>query len=380
MSQRLWVIDDAVAIVDEGRVTLQISQPTRHLPRKLAFNVADKVWFRNQMRQLETASQKGETKEIPLTSRRRRSSIRMGGGFLLTQGRKLIVPQRNLDAPRPGQLCVCGGVYEYMSVKLGDFDDKADVQVSVKALYEYLSVKFGDFDSVANDYVASLFKESQEIALKRDDILYIPQLAPYSTNEIGFQPPGTLDAYNSIMEAELKNELVKVIPNPPKNERKFWIKVLDYDHAVRLEFAYSPALSVEITAEIDSSSLECFGVLSYPEHIDEAAKAYLEEELDYLNKQNDEETQIEKRENRKKTIKQQEELLKKVEKDIAAKKEIEYWDCELGWDEKTESEPPLHRDIHLIDTETQDVTVWYSDPTRVSRISRSSTLGIELSK
>ena len=368
--QRLWVIDDAVAVVDEGHVTLQISQPTRHLPREQAFNVADKIWFAHQMRQLEVARQKGETKEIPLTSRRKRSSIRMGGGFLITQGTTLIVPQRKPNAQRPSQLCLCGGVYEYMSDEPGDFDSKE------------------------NDYVASLFKESQEIALLHlYELRYIPQLAPYSSNEIGFHPPETLEAYNGIMEAELKKELGngKVLPKLPRRERKFWINVLDYEHAVRLEFAYSPALSVEITAEIDTSSLECFGVLSYPENIDEAAKAYLEEELDELEKQYREEIPREKRDKLEKIINELKKENEEIKKDIEEKKEIEYWDCELDWkpnaQTEEEKEPALHRNIHIIYTITRDVTVferdvkvWEYDSASGKRNSRISTLGIELSK
>ena len=361
MDQRLWIIDDAIAIVDDGSVTLQISQPTRHLPRKDAENVADKAWFKGQMRQLEVARQKGETKEIPLTNRRKRSSIRLGGGFLITQGTKIIVPQRNLDASRPGQLCVCGGVYEYIQTGCLDLE---------KVQNDVLVARYR-----VNDYVASLFKESQEVALRRDNILYVPQLAPYSTNEIDFQPPGTLEEYNEIMQIELKKELAKVLNKDIQfEERKFRVKVLDYDHAVRLEFGYSPALSVEIVAEIDTSSLECFGVLSYPENIEEASKAYLEEEKEFKLKQYKKESQDIEKEKLDKEIADITVLLGKIQKDIEDKnnskeskkknieKEIEFWDCDMGLNQKQKEEgPPIHRDILVIDTKTDDVKVWYCD-------------------
>ncbi len=266
MTQRLWIIDRAVAYVESGRVTIQIDKPTRHLTRKDAFKVADKIWLAGQMRELEIAKQRGETKVIPLTDRRRRSSLRrLGGGFMITQGTNLVVARRDLAAPRPGQFCECGGVFE---VREQPQDDPLDV---------------------SNDFVASLLNESQEIVIKRRDILYIPQLPPSSSAQSSFHPPGTLDAYNKTIEHEVRREVKKAYIQVAKY-RKFWMKILDYDQAVRLQYAYSPELSVEITAEVDRSSLECVGVLSFPEDIDKAVIAFLEDSMSRLTEELNEAT------------------------------------------------------------------------------------------
>lgn len=334
--QCLWIVDQAVAIVENGRVTLQIDLPTRYLPRSKAFHVADKIWFANQMRELEIARQQRVTKEIPLTDRRRRSSLRLGGGFMITQGKRLVMARRHMDAPRPGQFCECGGVFEAMVPS--SQDDQADV---------------------INDYIAALLKESQEIAIIRGDTLYIPQLSPSPLEQIGFQPPGKLDAYNKIIENELKMEAEKAhVPFNSDKVRYFWMKLLDYDQSVRLQFAYSPELSVEITAEIDTSSLECVGVLSLPENLFTASISYLEEKILTLkkkaNKNPSEELIIEK------NIKKIQKEIKEIEKERKKSDEFQYWDCELGWDPELKKEAgAVDREIHLVDIETCDDTVWY---------------------
>lgn len=358
MGQRLWVIDDAVAIIDNGRVTLQIDKPTRHLPRKEAFHVADKVWFAEQMRQLEVARKRGETKEIQLTDRRRRSSLRMGGGFMITQGTKLVVVRRHLDAPRPGQLCECGGVFEFIQQ---DFED--------------------DPEDVRNDYVASLLKESQEIVLIQGDVLYIPQLAPSPLQQIGFEPPGTLDAYNRIIEEEMKNEVTKAhIPVDINKARHFWIKMLDYERAVRLEYAYSPALSVEVTAEIDSSSLECVGVLSFPEDIGTSVKVFLEEQLSVAEKKLESESDAAKKKVLRNEIAETKKKLQEAESKDIRNQKVEYWDSELGWDSKKQKEDgPIDRDIYLIDINTGEVEMWKKVKGKRRRRREKTTLWKELS-
>jgi hypothetical protein len=318
---RLWIVDKAIAYIENGAVTLQIDKPTRHMPPAKASHVADKIWFAGQMRELEIARQRCETKEIPLTDRRRRSSIRLGGGFMITQGKRLVVPQRTSDAPRrPGVFCECGGIFEYIE------DDPPDVQ---------------------DDYIASLLKESQEIAILRNGLSYVPQLAPAPSVEIGFQPPGTLNDYNVIIEKEVKKEAEKAsISFVPSSVKKFWIKILEYDKAVKLQFGYSPQLSVEITAEPDTSSLECVGVLSFPENIDRAVHAFEEAEGRAW--------------------------------DVEIDEEFEYWDTEVIND--NDGKPsPLNRDIHLIDFETGEDTVWFKPKQRRERIHRSSNIWKELS-
>lgn len=332
--QLLWVVDHAVAYVENGAVTVQIDKPTRCLPRLEAFKVADDIWFASQIRELEIARQRGETKEIPLTDRQRRSSLRLGGGFMITQGTNLVVARRHLDAPRPGQFCECGGVFEV-------FDPEGDE----------------DFD-IINDYIASLLKESQEIILIRDNILYVPQLAPSPSVQIGFKPPGKLSAYNKILEKEVIGEVKKAsIPVDTDNIRRFWMKLIDYEYAVKLEFAYSPQLSVEIAPEIDSSSLECVGVLSFPQDIDAAVIAYLNEQLprtnDDENEENSEISKIRKEINR---IKEEYDNKWKDKKYHG----FQYWDTELGWDPVLKEEDgPVDREIHLINTENGDDVKWY---------------------
>lgn len=352
MGQRLWIVDDAIAYVEDGRVTLQVSKPTRHLPRAQAYHVADKIWFAGQMGQLDLARRRGDTKEIPLTDRRRRSSLRLGGGFMITQGHKLVVVRRQLDAPRPGQLCECGGVYEFMG---HDFEN--------------------DPTDVRNDFVASLLKESQEIALVRGDTLYVPQLAPSPGEQLGFQPPGALHAYNAIMEEELKHEAQKAcLPINPSKVRKFWMKLLEYDQAITLEFAYSPPLSVEVTAELDTSSLECVGVLSYPENIDKAVEAFLEEEILVLSRKKDSEADEAKRLQLVSKIEEMTRHLEDIKREDGKRPPIEYWDTELGWDPIERKEGgPVDREVHIIDTEDGGVVVWHTVEGERKREARDGT-------
>lgn len=358
MEQRLWVIDHAVAFVEDGQVTLQIDKPARHLPRREAFDVADKIWFAGQMRELEIARQRGETKEIPLTDRRRRSSVRMGGGFMITQGTKLVVVRRQLDAPRPGQLCECGGLFQYTPPD-----------------------PLGDPEDVRNDYVASLLKESQEIVLVRGETLHVPQLAPWPSEEIGFEPPGTLHAYNAIIEDELKRESGKAdIPVKTGKIKRFWMKMLDYEKAVRLEFSYSPPLSVDVTAEIDTSSLECVGVLSLPEDVDSAVVAFLDERHLALKKKVKSEQDLAAKATLAQELAQVGAELSEARKEASEGREITYWDCELKWDNRLQEESgPVDRDVYLIDIRSGDVTVWHNVEGERKREPRKSTLWKELS-
>ncbi len=284
--------------------------------------------------------------------------MRLGGGFMVTQGTNLVIIRRHLNAPRPGQFCECGGVFEVLE-----------------------PVSENEESDVLNDYIASLLKESQEIILIRDDTLYIPQLAPSPSVQIGFQPPGTLSAYNKIIEEEVKIGIKEAhIPVDTKKTKRFWMKLLEYEHAVKLEFAHSPQLSVEITAEIDYSSLECVGVLSIPQDIDAAVIAYLEEE----------QKELEEYKRRKRNASRIKAIEKELQEARAERKKwqgkadqgFQYWDAELGWDSKRKKEgPPVDRDIHLINIENGDDVIWYdvSVPGNRARKSRNSKLWDELS-
>src|SRR6185503_8671999 len=60
---------------------------------------------------------------------------------------------------------------------------------------------------------------------------------------------------------------------------RFYITLLNYERSARLQFAYSPAVSVDFTAEIESSSLEFVGVLNFPDDLELAAVAFLEDKI-----------------------------------------------------------------------------------------------------
>jgi hypothetical protein len=278
--------------------------------------------------------------------------LRLGGGFMLTQGTKLILPRRTMDAPRPGQFCECAGVFE--------------------------RVESGEDEDFGKDFIASLLKESQEILIARGDTLYVPQLAQYPAVQVGFQPPSRLDNYNRIIMDEVRKELEKFKELCPddfpewlgneKNWKKFWMKLLDYERSVRLQFAYSPEISVEITAEIDNSSLECVGVLSLPDDIDKAVEAY-----------------------ERGNTPQDKWKSMKAELGLPKKGELEYWDIEEGKPETFEDPEtgrkfavaaPAHRDVYRIDLERcheeRGVVVWHFEG-KGKRDSRLSNLWRELS-
>jgi hypothetical protein len=257
---RYWIVDQVVAYVEDGIVTLQIDKPTRHLPWEklisqkwpgeteereemvgMAIKAADPLWYAGQSRKLEVARETRQTTEIPLTDRRRRSSLRMGGGFMIVQGTKLVVPRRDIDAPtRPGQYCECAGVFEVLP-----------------------SDSVNDPEDLRNDYVASLLRETAEIALVRGGTLFVPQLALSWEERTLYQPPIPLNFYNAILEEEALGT-AQSANIPFEKIVRMWVKILDYEEVVRLQFAYSPQVSIEIAAETDTSSLECVGVISYP--------------------------------------------------------------------------------------------------------------------
>jgi hypothetical protein len=348
--KQYWIVDEAVAYVDSGIVTLQIDTPRRKLPMQMAQYVADPIWFGGQMRELEVARQRGETKVIPLTDRRRRSSLRLGGGFMITQGNALVVVRRGQDAPRrPGQLCECGGVFEV-----------AEVPSSGNPGPE------PDRDSVGDDYVAALLKECAEIAIVIGGTLCIPQLPPsppfyvskrsnspaddrdlQPPQNAGFQPPCKLDFYNRAIEQELLTEAERArIPYVQGRIAKFWMKALDYERAVKLQFGYSPELSVEITAEIDTSSLECIGVLSFPNDVAKAVRAHLVDMKVHASSE------------RYPNIGQFEKEAEDEVKPLNLEQRPEYWDTETRPSSHRVERIPLDRDIHIIDTEQAASAVW----------------------
>lgn len=310
----LWIVDDVVAHVDNGEVTISIDRPTRSLPKEKAERVADGIWLEGQLRKLDLARSRRETIDIPLTDRLRRSSLRLGGGFIIVQGKRLLLIRRSNDARRrASQLCECGGVYEVLNA---------------------------DPHDSSNDFIASLLKECAEVALVRGERVYAPVLA-ISTPSLGFQPPGMqISEYDSIVFMELKEEIEsaklpvyhKTGGNP--DFTKFHASILNYERSVKLQFADSPAISVDFTAELDTSSLEFVGVLGFPDDLDLAAMAYLEEKTDEKSK----------------------EALKilRNEYNETDRSLLEYWDTERI------DQQPLNRDILLIDIENGKTQVWYT--------------------
>ena len=360
----LWVADDIVACVENGNVTISIQRPLRTLSKEKAYKVADPIWYEAQLRKLELARRRGDTVEIPLTDRMKRSSVRLGGGFLIVQGKKVVLFRRTIDAPRrASEFCECGGVFE-----VGATTDPFDI---------------------TNDFIASLLKESPELALIRGERLYVPQLATGELS-IGFQPSDiNFDDYHQIMLDELKSEIKESklpITKGPIRPTPFYVKILNYEQSAKLQFAYSPAISVEFTAEIDSSSLEFVGVLSFPDDLDLASIAFLENQIHKIENlernsraSQDDLDALQRMRGDKRAI---EEELKTLNK----RPNLEYWDTERA------GSMPLNREIHLLDIQTGNVDVWYTpevdsqdqrippNSTRRTRELRQSTLWVELSR
>ena len=327
----LWIADDVLAYVENGKATISVGRASRALPKAKAYRVADQIWYAGQLQRLELAIRRGKTAEIPLTDRRRRSSLRLGGGFLMVQGTRIILFRRTMDAPRsPSQLCECGGIYE-----VSDKPDPLDI---------------------SNDLIASLLKECAELALVRGDRLYVPRLATGPAFP-HFEPPDvTFSDYDNVLKEELLEESLRA--NLPVCARlietPFYASILNYEHSAALQFANSPAISVVFTAELDRCSLEFAGVLSLPENLDRAALAYLEAEPAAGP-----------------------EAKAELENEVASSSRppLEYWDTERA-DGK-----PLDREIHLIDIRTAEDDVWHT-PAKSPRTRqvRRSTLRDELSR
>lgn len=361
----LWVADDVTAFVEDGHVTISIQRPLRSLPKELAYKVADPIWFEAQLRKLELARRRGETATIPLTDRLRRSYLRLGGGFLIVQGKKIMLFRRTIDAPRrASEFCECGGIFE-----VGDPPDP-----------------FG----TTNDFIASMLKESPELALVRGDRLYVPNLVA-GGGAIEFQPPDvTTKYYDEVVFQELKSEIQRAsLPISTKHYKPthFFASILSYERSAKLQFASSPAISVDFTAESDTSSLEFVGVLNFPENLDWAALAYLENKIyaiqRRLNKVSEEERQKLEQDLE---IAQRNKTEMEKELEVIPRPLLEYWDTECA------GATPLNREIHLVDIQTGDVDVWYTpsvnkkgrpiapDNKIRSREVRKSSLWTELSR
>ena len=360
----LWVADDIIAYVENGRVAISIQRPLRTLPKEKAYKVADPIWYEAQLRKLELARRRGDTAEIQLTDRIRRSSVRLGGGFLIVQGKRVVLFRRTIDAPRrASEFCECGGVFE-----VGATTDPFDI---------------------TNDFIASLLKESPELALVRGERLYVPQLATGELS-IGFQPSDiNFDDYHQIMLEELESEIKESklpITKGPLRPTPFYVKILNYERSAKLQFAYSPAISVEFTAEIDSSSLEFVGVLSFPEDLDLAAMAFLENQIHRIEKLERDNRASQDDLDTLQRIKEEKRILEQELKSPSNRPHLEYWDTERA------GGIPLNREIHLLDIQTGDVDVWYTpevdtqgkkipaNSTRRTRKVRRSTLWAELSR
>ena len=142
---------------------------------------------------------------------------------------------------------------------------------------------------------------------------------------------------------------------------------------------HSPQLYVEIVAEIDTSSLECIGVLSYPEDIDAAVLAFLKEKLRELKQKLKDEANWEERARLEEEIKGTKKDLKEAREEKGRGGEFKYWDTELTWDRKLRRlGPPQHREIYLIETKDRkktksgDVTRWFVVDGRKGKKKRKS--------
>lgn len=363
-SKDLWVADDIVAYVDNGDVTISIQTPLRALPRAKAYRVADAIWFEAQLRKLDLARRRGETTVIPLTDRLRRSSLRLGGGFLIAQGKRVILFRRTIDAPRrASEFCECGGVFE-VGATTNPFD-------------------------ISNDFIASLLKESPELALVRGTRLYVPQLAPRA-GSTGFQPPDIdFSDYNQIMQQELEDEVrAAKLPVTAGHMRPtpFYVTILGYERSIKLQFSHSPSISVEFTAEIDTSSLEFVGVLSFPDDVDHAALSFLENHIHRLKRLVEEKRAGSGDQDALKQFEDERGALETEMRNAQGRPRLEYWDTERA------GVRPLNRDIHVLDIQTGGVDVWFTpeadaqgqpvppDSTRRTREVRLSTLWEEISR
>ncbi len=203
--------------------------------------------------------------------------------------------------------------------------------------------------------------------------VYVPEFSIGATS-LAFQPPGLqIKDYNEIVFDEFKNEIASAklpVTVATPEFLKFHASILNYENSVKLQFADSPTISVDFTAELDTSSLEFVGVLSYPDDVDLAAIAYLEGRSDNT-------------EAEKETLKV---LKNEKENDNQIRPIIEYWDTEC------QNGKPLNRDILLINFMDRKTRVWNTpkedstgrtiapDSTNRGRINRESDLGTELSR
>jgi len=338
-----WIADDVIAHVENGDVTISIQHPTRSHPKEKAEKVADPIWLEGQLRKLELARKQRETTDIPLTDRLKGSFLRLGGGFLIVQGKRIILIRRDKEAPRRKcQLCECGGIYEV--------------------------VETDPYDS-SNDLIASLLKECAEVALIRGDKVYIPEFVTISKTSLSFQPSGLrIKEYDEIVSKEFEQEIKSAklpVINEQYNFYKFHASILNYENSVKLQFADSPAISVDFTAELETSSLEFVGVLSFPDDVDLSAIAYLDGKVSRSTKEDS--------------------MLEVLRNDLDNKKRhpLEYWDTECNKKNGT----PLNREILLIDIKCGKTHVWKltaesiePDSLKRKRVGSESDLWKELSK
>lgn len=107
----VWILEEVTAVVSGKKTKINISKPRKRLPRKEANEVADKDWLKGQVGALKQARAKGRNVSIPLT--KSGSCLRAGGGFVQLEESRLILIQRDFDAPsRPGVFCRQAGVFD----------------------------------------------------------------------------------------------------------------------------------------------------------------------------------------------------------------------------------------------------------------------------
>jgi hypothetical protein len=216
---RFWIIDEAVAEVAAGKITFHIAPPSRSLPPEEAVRAADREWYRGQIAKLIEARESGHTARIPLT--RAGSSLRLGGGFLQTEGDFIVVSRRSADAhARPLVLAEAGGVFDTEWAELQEM----------------------------------FFAESAEIIrLDEKAMVCLPRLE------------GRLARYNATIEKETLRISDRALELRHAGVRGLAVEVVPPRNSALVRFGDLPPLEMAFAAEADSSSLELIGIMRYPD-------------------------------------------------------------------------------------------------------------------
>ena len=188
------------------------------LPRRLAYEIADREWYGEQLATLHNASATKQTDTIPLTCKT--SKVRLGGGFVIMTPTALLVPQRSRSAPTmPLAFAEASGVFD----------------THWKSPYEMLS------------------GESVEVLIvDGHDILCIPC----------FPPP--LDRCNDLVQREAQCLAEAALERDVHDAREVEVEYVCLRNSITLKYGDLPPIDVAMSAEIETSSLELIGAMAYP--------------------------------------------------------------------------------------------------------------------